>query len=300
MSDSFPPHGLQPTRFHGILQAKNTRVSCHFFSRGIFLAQGLKTCLWRLLHWQADSFTLRHLREASHPEGFCNWTLPKTFDPNLASVLQSFQQVSGSLWWWKVTPELPDSFQFLLQSFSPHHAHTILLILFSKTFTNSPLHWCCSGLLSWLSAKKNQNPASDFFWYTESPHMNLQVANFQRCKHAFAHPVTCYFTHPAHTVTDTHPLQWLRFRALHCTHSGKESTSRGGSCRRLGLNPRSGRSPGGGDGNPLLNSGLENSMDRETWRATVLRVAKSWTLLNDWACTHTHTHTHTHTVYRVH
>ena len=30
--------------------------------------------------------------------------------------------------------------------------------------------------------------------------------------------------------------------------------------------PGSGRSPGGGDGNPLQDSGLENSMDRGAWQ----------------------------------
>ena len=35
-----------------------------------------------------------------------------------------------------------------------------------------------------------------------------------------------------------------------------------------------GRSPGGGNGNPLQYSCLENSTDRGTWRATVHRVAK--------------------------
>ena len=39
----------------------------------------------------------------------------------------------------------------------------------------------------------------------------------------------------------------------------------------------SGRSPGGGCGNPLLYCGLENPMDRGVWRATVHRVAKSRT-----------------------
>ena len=38
--------------------------------------------------------------------------------------------------------------------------------------------------------------------------------------------------------------------------------------------PGSGRSPGGGNGNPLQYSCLENSMDRGAWRATVLGVAK--------------------------
>ena len=43
--------------------------------------------------------------------------------------------------------------------------------------------------------------------------------------------------------------------------------------------PRSGRSPGGGYGNPLQYSCLENPMDRGAWWATVHRVTKSWTQL---------------------
>ena len=40
-----------------------------------------------------------------------------------------------------------------------------------------------------------------------------------------------------------------------------------------------GRSPGGGHGNSLQYSCLENPMDRAAWRATVHGVAKSWTRL---------------------
>ena len=39
----------------------------------------------------------------------------------------------------------------------------------------------------------------------------------------------------------------------------------------------SGRSPGGGSGNPLQDSCLENPMDREAWHATVQGVARSGT-----------------------
>ena len=42
----------------------------------------------------------------------------------------------------------------------------------------------------------------------------------------------------------------------------------------------SGRFPGVGNGYPLQYSCLENSIDREAWRATVHGVAKSWTQLN--------------------
>ena len=51
--------------------------------------------------------------------------------------------------------------------------------------------------------------------------------------------------------------------------------------------------PGGGNGNPLHYSCLENPMDRGTWRTTVHRLAKSQTQLSDRAHAHTHTHTHT-------
>ena len=47
----------------------------------------------------------------------------------------------------------------------------------------------------------------------------------------------------------------------------------------LSLIPGLGRSPGGGHGNPLQCSCLENPTDRGAWRAAVHRVVKSWTLL---------------------
>ena len=43
---------------------------------------------------------------------------------------------------------------------------------------------------------------------------------------------------------------------------------------------QSGRSPGGGHGNPFQCSCLENRMDRGAWQAAVHRVAQSWTWLN--------------------
>ena len=49
-----------------------------------------------------------------------------------------------------------------------------------------------------------------------------------------------------------------------------------------------GRSPGGGNGNPLQCSCLGNPMDRGAWRATVQRVTKSWTRLKHFTRTHNH------------
>ena len=45
----------------------------------------------------------------------------------------------------------------------------------------------------------------------------------------------------------------------------------------LGSVPGLGRSPGGGHGNPLQYSCLENPVDRGAWRATVHGVTKNWT-----------------------
>ena len=53
--------------------------------------------------------------------------------------------------------------------------------------------------------------------------------------------------------------------------AGKESTCNVGD---LGSIPGLGRSPGEGNGYPLQYSGLENSMDRGAWQATVHGVAK--------------------------
>ena len=49
--------------------------------------------------------------------------------------------------------------------------------------------------------------------------------------------------------------------------------------------PRSGRSPGEGNGNPLQYSCLENSMDGGAWWATVHGFGKSWTRLSDFTST---------------
>ena len=47
----------------------------------------------------------------------------------------------------------------------------------------------------------------------------------------------------------------------------------------LGLIPGLGGSPGGGHGNPLQYSCLENPMDRGAWWAIVQGVTKRWTRL---------------------
>ena len=76
----------------------------------------------------------------------------------------------------------------------------------------------------------------------------------------------------------------------------KSSPVSAGDVRDKGSIPGSGRSPGGGHGNPLQYSCLENPMDRGAWCATVHRVAKSQTRLNQPS---THSRTITYHVYTI-
>ena len=57
----------------------------------------------------------------------------------------------------------------------------------------------------------------------------------------------------------------------------KNLPANAGDMRDTSLIPGSGRSPGGGHGNPLQYGCLENPMDRGDWQAAVHGVAKSWT-----------------------
>ena len=72
-----------------------------------------------------------------------------------------------------------------------------------------------------------------------------------------------------------HSILYVYFR-LPWWLSGKEFACNAGD---PGLIPGLGRSPGGGHGNPLLYSCLENPMDRGAWRAVVYRVTQSRTRL---------------------
>ena len=79
-----------------------------------------------------------------------------------------------------------------------------------------------------------------------------------------------------------------RFSYIHiCTNryglprwpSSKESACNPGVAGDTGSIPGLRTSPGGGHGNLLQYSCLENPMDRGAWRATVHGLAKSWTRL---------------------
>ena len=61
---------------------------------------------------------------------------------------------------------------------------------------------------------------------------------------------------------------------------GSDSKASAYKARDPGSNPGSGRSPGGGNGNPLQYSYLGNPMDRGANWAAVHEVIRSWTRLS--------------------
>ena len=67
----------------------------------------------------------------------------------------------------------------------------------------------------------------------------------------------------------------------------KEPTCQGRGCKRPGLIPGLGRSPGEGNGIPFSYSCLANNMDRGAWLATVHGVTKIHTWLKPLS-THTY------------
>ena len=81
--------------------------------------------------------------------------------------------------------------------------------------------------------------------------------------------VLFWFFNWLQSVWDLGPPRWV--------HLVKSLPAKAGDARVSGSIPRSGRFPGGGNGNPLQYSCLEDSVDRGAWRATVSGVAKSRT-----------------------
>ena len=82
-------------------------------------------------------------------------------------------------------------------------------------------------------------------------------------------------------------LQWQSNYCFLCVQRGfpggtvvKNWPANAGGARDVGSTPGLGRSPGGGNGNPLQYSCLENSMHRGSWRATGPGVTQSRTGLS--------------------
>ena len=95
-----------------------------------------------------------------------------------------------------------------------------------------------------------------------------------------------YMNISIHLNINMHPTSYAKilikgyYRCLLGSPGGtmvKISPANAGDIRDMGSVPGLRRSPGGGHGNPLQYSCLENPMDRGAWQATVHGVAKSWT-----------------------
>ena len=69
-------------------------------------------------------------------------------------------------------------------------------------------------------------------------------------------------------------LRWRLSRCLSDFKKKKNPPANAGDAEETGSIPGSGRSPGGGYGNLLQYSYLENSIDRGAWETTVHGVAK--------------------------
>ena len=82
---------------------------------------------------------------------------------------------------------------------------------------------------------------------------------------------------PSSRSGDQSPLPWASQVEL----VAKKLPANAGDIRDADSIPESGRSPGGGYGNPLQYSCLENPMDRGTWWAIVHGVTKSQTPLSN-------------------
>ena len=102
----------------------------------------------------------------------------------------------------------------------------------------------------------------------------LTCRNLRKIKFwCFSHPVRCtLLCKPQQTNTGS-PMALVV----------KNRPANAGDARDSGTIPGSGRSPAGGNGNPLQYSCLENSRDRGTWQGVVKGAAKS----RIWLSTHT-------------
>ena len=82
------------------------------------------------------------------------------------------------------------------------------------------------------------------------------------------------------TVCSWLQISWLPLQISELT-GGSDSKESACNAGDLGLLPGLGRSPGEGKGYPPQYSGLENSMDRAAWQATIHGVAKTQIQLSD-------------------
>ena len=133
----------------------------------------------------------------------------------------------------------------------------------------------------WDSSGKNTGVGCHFLPQCMKVKSESEVA--QSCP-ILHYPMDCRLPGSSvHGIFQARVLEWgaIAFSMKYTRHCQKPACQ----CRRLresGLIPGLGRSPGGGDGNPLQCSFLDNSMNRgfmegscSPWRATVHGIAES-------------------------
>ena len=179
------------------------------------------------------------------------------------------------LWCWRRLLRIPwragRSNQYILKKISPECSrkdwcwswNSNTLATWCKELTHLKMPWCKERLKAggevddrrwdgWMASPTRWTwvwASSGSQWWTGKPGM-LQSIRSQRVGHDW--------------VTE---LNW------------KNPPANAGNVRDTSLIPELGRSSGGGYGNPLQYSCLENSMNRRAWQATVHRIAKSQTQL---------------------
>ena len=202
----------------------------------------------RILEWAAISF----FRGFYHQ---CTYTL----DLKPGSVLTYPQSIL--LWSWsRVSTEVSTNFLCLVLNLSLWN---------NSDITAWALHWCPSGL------------NSNLIYYQLSPPRNTLCLN-----QIFHHHRPFGLTSKLGIMVDRImvsqrcpcPNPWLCFLTW-VELVVKNLPANAGDIGDVGSIPESERSPGGGNGNPLQYSCLENTMDREAWRAPVHRVGHDW---SDW------------------
>ena len=129
--------------------------------------------------------------------------------------------------------------------------------------------------------KLQQNSSKPVEQYINRIVHHDQVVFIPRCK---AGSIRTYqFTHHINEIKDNHMIISIDGLLLVV----KNLPANAGDATDAGSVPGSERPPGGGHGNPLQYSCLENPMGRGAWWGTVHRVAKSQTQLKR---LNTHTH----------
>ena len=116
--------------------------------------------------------------------------------------------------------------------------------------------------------KLQQNSSKPVEQYINRIVHHDQVVFIPRCKAGSIH--TYQFTHHINEIKDNHMIISIDGLLLVV----KNLPANAGDATDAGSVPGSERPPGGGHGNPLQYSCLENPMDRGAWRAAVHGVTK--------------------------